>query len=37
MADKEDDLLIYVTINIRGQSTRGNPPACEFSAEVKNP
>jgi hypothetical protein len=29
MADREDDFLIFVTINIRGQSTRGNPPACQ--------
>jgi hypothetical protein len=34
MADREDDSLIFVTINIRGQSTRGNPPACELSTKL---
>jgi len=34
MADTEDDFLISVTTEIRGLSTRGNPPACELSAEV---
>ena len=35
VADREDD-LIFVKINFRGQSIRGNPGACELSIDVIN-